>query len=236
MEVALKVDNLNFSFSDDEVQNEILNDVSLEIYKGEIVGILGHNGAGKTTLLNCMTNIYTDFDSGSVTITNDLKIGYVPTEMYIYNLLTPEEFLLFIGRLNNIKHKALKQNILKYLKEFDMYDMKDEYIKKLSFGTKHKLSLIAGIIPNPDILVLDEPMTGYDAKSTYKTKQFLKNLSSKNGISIVMSSHRLDIVQDLCSRIIVLDKGKVLYQGDIKNLIKDYSDNSLETVLLSITK
>jgi ABC-2 type transport system ATP-binding protein len=79
-------------------------------------------------------------------------------------------------------------------------------------------------------------MTGYDAKSTYKTKQFLKNLSSKNGISIVMSSHRLDIVQDLCSRIIVLDKGKVLYQGDIKNLIKDYSDNSLETVLLSITK
>jgi ABC-2 type transport system ATP-binding protein len=133
MEVALKVDNLNFSFSDDEVQNEILNDVSLEIYKGEIVGILGHNGAGKTTLLNCMTNIYTDFDSGSVTITNDLKIGYVPTEMYIYNLLTPEEFLLFIGRLNNIKHKALKQNILKYLKEFDMYDMKDEYIKKTIF-------------------------------------------------------------------------------------------------------
>jgi len=209
-----------------------IENITFTLNKGEIVGLLGHNGAGKTTTLECLAGLIQP-TKGVRKVTE--KLVYVPSDLYLYNMLTVEETLLFVGRLHGMPKKQIIERADFLLEVFDLSEKKHIYTKELSFGMKNKLALITGILPDPQVLLLDEPMTGFDALSTKKTKDFLLQFMS-NDKTILLSSHRLDIVEDICERILVINKGKLIFDGDILTLKEQQNvESNLESALLKLT-
>lgn len=242
MIIILKITNLTKSYSKGAVK--AVDDITLEIKSGEIFGFLGPNGAGKSTAIKCVMGIL-PFEAGHINICGyDLKenpieakknIGYVPDSYIIYDKLTGNEYLNFMCDVYDVSNSDREERADKYVKLFNLEDAINSPIKSYSHGMKQKISVIGALIHNPRLWVLDEPLTGLDPKSAYDLKILMREHANE-GNTVFFSSHVLDVVEKVCDRVAIIDKGKIIAVCTMKELKEKRSELSLEEFFLSITK
>lgn len=185
----------------------VFGNVNLKINSGDIIAIVGSNGSGKTTLLKCLANIY-ELDSGEIVRNERDSVVFVPDVPKAYEYLTGYEYLLFIQSITNTKNLG---RIKEILSEYTLYHEKDKMIKDYSHGMRQKLSLCASLInENVDYILLDEPLTGIDAKSQSVIIENFRKLS-RNNKSIILSTHQIDTLKKVCNRIYYLESGEEEY-------------------------
>lgn len=221
-----------------------VNDISLNIDRKEVFGILGPNAAGKTTLISMLAGIIKP-TSGNFSIDGlDFKhhsrrlkqiIGIVPQEYALYPTLTARENLMFFGSLYGLQHDKLKKDIEIGLERMGLSQFADKKVEQFSGGMKRRCNLIAGTLHNPKVLFLDEPTVGVDVQSKKVIIDFLQELNQK-GTCIIYTSHHLSEAQEFCTQIAIIDSGKILTNGSPKELISQTSNaNNLEDVFISLT-
>lgn len=199
-----------------------LSDVTFSINSGETIGLLGRNGAGKTTLIKCIMKII-DSDSGKISYDNsEFSIGYLPEERGLYLNSTVYEQLVYFANLNHLDKAQTKSQIKKYLSRFGIDKFASKKIKTLSKGNKQKVQLISALLHEPDLIILDEPFSGLDPVNAELFKNVV-NEEKDNGRIIILSSHRMEDIEELCDRVIMLKKGQVLLNNTIDELIEQYS-------------
>lgn len=210
-----------------------VNDLSFEIHEGEIFGLLGVNGAGKTTTFRMIMGLL-DITEGKITL-NDKKIDYSVTDEI--GFLTEERSLLpsktvleqaiYYGVLKGLTEKEVEKRLDKYLEEFNITEYKNKKIKELSKGNQQKIQFMTAIIHDPELVVLDEPFSGLDPVNTEILKNIIINLI-KNGKYIIMSAHQMATIEEFCSDILILNKGKTVLQGNLKEIKEKYPANRVE--------
>jgi ABC-2 type transport system ATP-binding protein len=209
-----------------------LDDVSFHIKPGDLVGFLGANGAGKTTLIKILMD-FSRKDSGEVNFTKEMgvsreevqsHIGYLPERAYLYPHLTGREFLQFIGQLHSIRKEQLKVAIDSWSKKLQIDHALDRHIRGYSKGMQQRLGFISAVIHNPKFLILDEPLSGLDPVGRRDFKNILKELN-KAGVTIFFSSHVVADVEEICNKVVFIEKGKLIYEGSIDELILKNSND-----------
>lgn len=223
----------------------VLRDINLDIFPGQIIGYIGPNGAGKTTTVNILTGMLDGF-SGDVSVLgydmtkNPLevkkRIGYVPENATLYDTLTPLEYLDFIGRLYEMSSGEIQKRAEKMLQTFGLSENIHQRMTSFSKGMKQKVLIVAGMIHNPEILFLDEPLAGLDANTAIIIKEILAQLAAK-GKTIFYCSHIMDVVERICHRIVIIDKGEILADGPFKQLQSRAAaeGESLEKIFTQLT-
>jgi len=238
----ITIRNLKKSYGKGNNKNEVLKDINLVIQPGQIIGYIGPNGAGKSTTVKILCGILPHFE-GEVTIFGkDLKtesmeikkhIGYVPETGALYDLLTPNEYLSFIGTLYGLDKDKLISRAGNLLSFFGMEKHSDQRMDTFSKGMKQKILIMAGIINNPDIIFLDEPLSGLDANAVILVKDLLIQLA-KDGKTIFYCSHLMDIVEKISDRIILINNGIVVADGTFEEL-KTEKAGTLEMLFAQLT-
>jgi ABC-2 type transport system ATP-binding protein len=224
-----------------------LNNVSLTVGPGEIVGLIGPNGAGKSTLMKIVVGILRP-TSGKVSVSgHDVVqepeaakklVGYVPENPSLYTALTVSEFLRFVGKIRAVTDEDLEAKISESLRTFSLLDKADSLVGSLSKGMKQKVALIAATLHDPDVLILDEPLTALDPKTQAFVHGWISS-QGKAGKTVLLSTHNLEIVQDYASRIVIIDKGTVVATGGLETLRKladAKGDARLDEVFLKLTE
>ena len=212
-----------------------VDDISFTINDGEVVGFLGPNGAGKSTTMNMITG-FIEQTSGEIMINgyDTLKkpksakkqIGYMPEGVPLYNDLTVKEFVTYMAELHKVERKLKKEKVQNVLKEVGLDKMQNKLIKNLSRGQKQRVSLAGTIVSDPKILILDEPTVGLDPKQITEIRSLIKNLGKKH--TVLLSSHILSEVRQICNRVIIINKGKIVAIDTPENLEnKTISNNVL---------
>lgn len=208
-----------------------VDNISFKIEKGEIVGFLGQNGAGKTTTMKIITGL-AEASEGEVFIDNELlsqksktKIGYMPENIPLYQDLTVKEFINFMGELKGIKKAERKNQIEKLLKDLSLVDVQNKLIRNISKGYKQRVSFAGALIGNPDILILDEPTVGLDPKQVIEIRNLIKSLRKNH--TVLMSSHILSEVNQICEKVIIINKGKIVAVDTPANLEEKINRNSI---------
>ena len=219
---AVEITNISKSFG----TIQALKDVTFNLDKGEIFGLLGPNGAGKTTLVRILTTIL-ESDSGTIKIfgkdiTKKRKgirriIGYVPASVILYQHLSAYENLMNAASLYDIEKKKAKKTIEMLLKKFDMWEWRDEKIKNFSSGMAQKINICRGILHEPQLLILDEPTNGLDPKSRQVVRDFLLEINGE-GTTVLLTTHVMWSVEEICKRVAIIDKGKLITIDSISNL------------------
>jgi ABC-2 type transport system ATP-binding protein len=217
--------------------------LDLTVEPGQIYGLLGPNGAGKTTSIKIMTGLLRP-TSGTVHVGGfDLQadpvackklIGYVADEPFLYEKLSPVEFLRFTGELYGVDRATLDGRIERLLRLFDLEERSHTLIEGFSHGMKQKTALAGALVHDPRILFLDEPTVGLDPRGARMLKEILKRLSAR-GVSIVLSTHILEIAEKLCDHVAIVFKGQVVTSGSVGDLKSTNGEGSLEDVFLEIT-
>jgi ABC-2 type transport system ATP-binding protein len=221
-----------------------VSNLDLDILKGEIFGVLGPNGAGKTTLISMLCSLIKP-TSGTFTINNldyinnkkELKqlIGIVPQEYALYPSLTAYENLSYFGSMYGLQGKILKKSIHLYLEKMGLLEFANKKIEIFSGGMKRRINLIASVLHQPKILFLDEPTVGVDVQSKNVIIDHLKQLN-KGGTTIVYTSHHLNEAEHFCSRVAIIDNGKIILKGTPKELIlSNEKAHNLEDVFIRYT-
>lgn len=223
-----------------------VNGISFEINKGEVFGLLGPNGAGKTTTIKLLLGLL-EPNEGEMRVFGlnperdeveiKRRIGYVSEEPLIFKSLTPKELFNFIASIRGLEEKRTTELAKEYLESLEAIQYYDQLIATLSHGNKQKLQIIAAILHDPDLLILDEPIAGLDAKAVRVFKSILE-IHTQRGGSVLFSTHIMEIAQDLCDRIGIINKGKMVGVGTIEELRKqsDKVGASLEEVFLKLTE
>lgn len=223
--------------------NPVLKGIDLNIEAGQIVGYIGRNGAGKSTTIKILCGIISDFEGTISVMGMDVrknamdikqKTGYIPEQAALYELLTPVEYLRFSGKLYNMEDKAISSKTYELLRLFDLQDKADMRMTSFSKGMKQKVLLISGLIHNPEIIFLDEPLSGLDANAVILIKEILAQLKLA-GKTIFYSSHIMDVVEKISDRIIIIDKGQVIADGSFEDLKASAREGSLENIFTSLT-
>ena len=211
-----------------------VDNISFTINDGEVVGFLGPNGAGKSTTMNMITgyieqtdgNIIVDgFDTIKKSKKAKKEIGYMPEGVPLYTDLTVKEFVTYMAELRKVERKAKKEKVQKVLKETGLDQMQNKLIKNLSRGQKQRVSLAGTLVADPKILILDEPTVGLDPKQITEIRSLIKNLGKKH--TVILSSHILSEVSQICDRVIIINKGKIVAIDTPENLEKKVSDNNV---------
>lgn len=217
-------------------------DLSLEVKSGEIFGFLGPNGAGKSTTIKMITGILQPdcgtIEIGGVDLAEDViaakqQIGFVPDNHETYETLKGIEYLNFIGVMYGVESDTLAQRIAKYADMFSLTDALPNYISSYSHGMKQKLMVIAALIHQPKVWVLDEPLTGLDPQSAFQLKTLMRQ-HADNGNTVFFSSHVIDVVEKVCDRIAIINHGKIVAVDTLDN-IRANSEVSLEDIFLTVT-
>lgn len=219
----LKVNNVTKYYGDFKA----VDNLSFNVNKGEIFGLLGVNGAGKTTTFRMIMNLISP-TSGNITFngkkidydTTD-KIGFLTEERSLLTKLTVKEQMLFYGALKSLDEKTILKRLDILLKRFDIEEYKERKISTLSKGNQQKVQFISAIINEPKLLILDEPFSGLDPINIELFKSVILELKEK-GTSIIFSSHRMDHVELFCEKLVILVKGKSVLEGYLKDIKKDY--------------
>lgn len=220
-----------------------VDNLSLTVRDGEIYGFIGPNGAGKSTTIKCVTGVL-DYTQGSISVNGaDMRsdplgaksyIGYVSDDHAMYERLTGVEFVTFMCDVYGVPESERKKRLSRYVDLFDLQGAINSPVNTYSHGMKQKLSIIGALIHEPQLWVLDEPMTGLDPKSSYNLKMLMKEHTAK-GNSVFFSSHVLDVVEKICDRVGIIDHGKLIADCTTAELRSSGLDSSLEELFLSIT-
>jgi ABC-2 type transport system ATP-binding protein len=216
-----------------------LDNISLTVEDKEFFGLLGPNGAGKSTLMNLLIG-YFNPDSGKIIINDNevsvsnsefrMTIGYVPQSLALYDELNPVQNLEIFGRLYNIPPGQLKERIKEKLNAVQLYDRRKDIVKNFSGGMKRRLNLIASLLHEPQILLCDEPTVGVDPQSRSAIFDYLTKLN-KEGKTIIYTTHYMEEAERLCSRIAIIDAGKIISLGTIDELIRQLPYD--ETIIIN---
>lgn len=209
-----------------------LDNVSFSINEGELVGFLGANGAGKTTLMKILMD-FSRPDSGEVKFSKAMgdtplevraSIGYLPEKAYLYQHLTGREFLEYTGRLCGIQKNELQALIVSWAERMQIAHAIDRRIHGYSKGMQQRLGFISSLIHQPKVLILDEPLSGLDPIGRKDFKNILKELNNQ-GITIFFSSHIVSDVEEICQNVVFIEKGRLIYEGGIDELVLKNSDD-----------
>lgn len=223
--------------------SKVIDNVSLEIKDGEILGFLGPNGAGKTTIIKMITGIL-EIDKGDILIEKNSIINspYEAKKEFGLVLDSPDmflsfkgiEYLNFIADIYQIDEEKRMERIKKLSKKFDMEEALNEKIEKYSHGMRQKIVIIGVLLHSPKNWILDEPITGLDPKSIYDLKNMMKEYA-KNGNAVFFSTHILEVAENLCDRVAIINKGKIVFVGKIEELkVKMKENSSLEELFMEI--
>jgi ABC-2 type transport system ATP-binding protein len=206
------------------------DDVSFEIPKGKIFGLLGPNGAGKTTLIRIITRILYP-DSGTVLFNGEMlndkhteRIGYMPEERGLYKKMKVGEHLIYLGRLKGLSLAQSKETVQHWLKKFEIENWYNKNIEELSKGMSQKVQFIATVLHNPELLILDEPFSGLDPINSKLIEDEIYALS-REGKTIIFSTHRMEQVEEICDEIVLVNKGKKILDGSVKELKQRFKEN-----------
>jgi len=220
----------------------VLHDINLDVKAGEIIGYIGPNGAGKSTTIKILTGIIPDFEGDATVLGLDIRkdiievkkrIGYIPENAALYETLTPLEYLLFIGQLYNMDRTHVARKVKDLLKLFDLGEYEEARMTTFSKGMRQKVLLIAGMLHNPSILFLDEPLSGLDANAVILVKEILTRLK-RSGKTIFYSSHLMDVVEKISDRIMIINKGELIANGTFAEL-SSQAKSSLEQIFTDLT-
>ena len=231
---------INFSKSYNGSKKAV-EDLSFTVNSGDIYGFIGHNGAGKTTTLKAISGIL-DFEDGDIIIdgisirkdayTCKKKMAYIPDNPDIYEHLTGEGYLKFIGDVYEVPKELRVKRIEEYGEEFELLSVLGDSIGSYSHGMKQKLVLISAFLHKPKLLLLDEPFVGLDPKAAHTLKKLMKDLCEE-GSAIFFSTHVLEVAEKLCNNIAVIKGGKLIASGNTEEV---KGTSSLEEVFLEMTK
>ena len=225
-------------------ESKAVDDISLQINNNEIFGFLGPNGAGKTTTIKMITGIL-EADSGDILIDNfsikeqpleaKKRFGYVPDNPEMFLKLRGIEYLNFMADIYEIDEKERKENIEKLSKLFEINNVLSNKIESYSHGMKQKIAIIGALLHNPNNLIIDEPMTGLDPKSSYELKQIMREYTKQNK-AVFFSTHILEVAEKICDKIGIINKGKLIFVGTIEEMKEKLKENkSLEELFMEIT-
>jgi ABC-2 type transport system ATP-binding protein len=216
--------------------------VSFTVQPGEIVGFLGPNGAGKTTTMKMLVGLLKP-NSGSARICgHDIQkeplaakacLGWVPAEPNLYDKLNPVEYLRFIASLYRVPTQQAEVHIERMLDVFELKDSAGSRLEGFSHGMRQKVAVAAGLIHQPQILFLDEPTVGLDPRSARFIKDVMRDIRGQ-GRSVIFSTHILEIAEDICDRVMIIDKGRIIANGTLQQL-RGGGDASLEDIFLQLT-
>ena len=241
---AIDIKKLNKTFVNKKKDEKILAlvNVSLQIPKSSLFGLLGLNGAGKSTIINVLAGLCLK-DTGTVKINNydidtnrkqaSCQIGIVPQELNFDPFFTPKEILEVQAGLYGIKKKYRKTKEI--LEDLDLYTKANSYTRSLSGGMKRRLMIAKALVHDPSILVLDEPTAGVDVTLRQQLWKYIKNLKSK-GKSILLTTHYIEEAERLCDRICIVDNGKIVLSETKKKIMKKFKRKKLEDIFINITK
>ncbi len=221
-----------------------INAISLDIFQNEIFGLLGPNGAGKTTTISILCGLFAP-TKGSVTIDGHdshaepakIKqiIGVVPQDIALYPTLTGRENLTFFGNMYGMYGSQLRDRINHYLGEFGLEKHADKLVNKYSGGMKRRVNLIAGLLHHPKVIILDEPTVGIDVQSRVVILEYLKELNRK-GVTIIYTSHYMEEAEHLCTRVAIIDRGRIVTLGNPKELLVLHPEfKNLENIFIHFT-
>lgn len=209
-----------------------VDDVSFDVKKGEIFGLLGPNGAGKTTAIRVLLDIFKP-DRGSVSIlggpmTEEKKnhIGYMPEERGMYQDIPLDRCLIYLGTLKGLNQADMRARITGYLKRFDLESSRHKKVKELSKGMQQKAQLITTLIHEPELVIIDEPFSGLDPINTQMVKDLLCEQRDK-GVTILMSTHQMHQVEELCDRIVLIDHGRTVLYGPLDDIRRQFSGHAV---------
>ncbi|WP_294351777.1 ABC transporter ATP-binding protein [uncultured Clostridium sp.] len=218
-----------------------VNNLSLEVAKGELFAFIGHNGAGKSTTIKSIVGIL-DFDEGEILIDgisvkdNPVQckkmISYIPDNPDLYEYLTGIQYLNFIADIYKVGSSDRTKLIKKYGDEFEITKNLGDLISSYSHGMKQKVAIIGALIRSPKLLILDEPFVGLDPKASFTLKKIMKEFC-QNGNSIFFSTHVLEVAEKLCNKIAIIKEGRLIKQGEIGELTKD---KSLESIFMELVE
>ena len=222
---------------------KIIDNLNLEIKDGEILGFLGPNGAGKTTVIKMMTGIL-EIDEGDILVDGKSikeepyeakkNIGLIPDSPDMFLNLKGIEYLNFIGDIYQIENSERIKKIKELSEKFDMYDALNEKIESYSHGMRQKIIIIGVLLHEPKNWILDEPITGLDPKAIYDLKIIMKEYAKKGNV-VFFSTHILEVAENLCDRVVIINKGKILFLGNINELKEKMKENtSLEELFMEI--
>ena len=232
----LSIKNYSKTYSNGKIA---VDNISLEVEKGDLFAFIGHNGAGKSTTIKSIVGIL-PFEKGEIyvnglsvkekTVECKKMIGYIPDNPDLYDSLTGMGYLNFIADLFKVPSEKRKEVVSHYAKLFGLENDLNNYISSYSHGMKQKLALISAFIHEPKLLILDEPFVGLDPKATFIVKNAMKEFCN-NGGAIFFSTHILEVAQKLCNKIAIIKEGKLIISGDMETITKDAS---LEDVFMEL--
>jgi len=227
--VFLKIDSVAKSFGDVQA----VKGVSFQVHGGEIFGLLGPNGAGKTTLIRSALDIIKP-SSGEIEILGGemsegkkSRIGYLPEERGLYDDMTLWNTLIYLGRLKGLNQKTAQERSEQYLRELDLWEARERKIQALSRGMTQKAQFIAGVMHEPDLIIIDEPFSGLDPVNTRLIKKLLYRMRDR-GAGIIMSTHQMVQVEEMCSRILLINQGEGVLYGDLQEIRSRFTSNAVE--------
>lgn len=216
-----------------------VDNINFQIEEGEIVGLLGPNGAGKSTTMNMITG-FIEPTEGEILVDNyniqkkakkaKKQIGYMPEGVPLYNDLTVIEFVQYMAGLKGVAKKERKQEIERVIRETNLYEVQNKLIKNISRGYKQRVSMAGALVGNPKVLILDEPTVGLDPKQITEIRTLIKSLGKKH--TIILSSHILSEVSQICEKVIIINKGKIVAIDTPKNLEEKTIKNNIINVTI----
>ncbi len=215
-------------------QHTAVDQVSIApISEGRIVGLLGPNGAGKTSLMRMITRI-TMPDTGSILLDGrevqsygdrPLPVGYMPEERGLYPTMKVAAHLIFTGQLKGLTASEARTEVQYWLERLEIDAWKNRKVKELSKGMQQKVQFIMTVMGNPQMLILDEPFTGLDPLNAVMLEQEIRRMSREKGVTVLLSTHRMEHIEDMCDQVVLLNKGKKVLDGGVKELRRQYSKN-----------
>jgi ABC-2 type transport system ATP-binding protein len=211
---------------------QAVKNVSFNLMGGEIFGLLGPNGAGKTTIIRLVLDIFKP-DDGKIAVLGGqmdesklARIGYMPEERGLYQDVQLEKCLVYLAVLKGMSKPEASARVLDFLDRFDLYEFRKKQVKQLSKGMQQKAQIIATLAHEPELVIVDEPFSGLDPVNTRMVKDILRDLRDQ-GVAIIMSTHQMHQVEELCDRILLIDQGQALLHGEINIIRRQYARNAV---------
>jgi len=223
-----------------------LEGLDLELGRGEILGFLGPNGAGKTTTLRMITGLLRPsagsarvcgFDVAREPLEVKRRIAFISDRPFLYEKLTGSEFLRFIGGLWSLTVAQVEERSRAWLKRFELESWSGEPIEAYSHGMRQRLLLCAALVHEPEMLIMDEPMVGLDPRGAVQLKQTIGELAHDRGMAVILSTHTLDVVEQVCDRVVIIDHGRLVAAGTLAELRRTHQAQAgrLEELFLRLT-